>query len=216
MRRIAAILTAALAFLLTVATPATAAPAPLGGGSILFSSSLRCTAAFAANSGPTGYLVTGPGCAAALGTQLFSGNNILVGPVTSSTANGGVSLVRVTNTAAWQLVPWIPLGGVNHPIRGSVETPVGGSVCLLDRALGVHCGVITAKNQTVHFADGVINGLTRTNICMSAGSAIAFVSGDQAQGVPLGGTSGCSSSGVSYFLPINPLLAAYGLTLFTG
>jgi len=215
MRRIAAILTAALLLLLG-ATPATAAPAPLGGGSILFNGSLHCTAAFAAKGGPTGYLVTGPGCAAAIGTQLFSGNNVLVGPVTSSTANGGVSLVRVTNTAAWQLVPWIPLGGVHYMISGSVETPVGGSVCLLDRVLGRHCGTITAKNQTVNFPGGVVSGLTRTNICMSAGGAIAFVSGTQAQGVPLGGTSGCSTSGVSYFLPVNPLLAGYGLTLFTG
>jgi streptogrisin C len=216
MRRIAAILTAALAFLLTVATPASAAPLPIGGGSVLFSSSLHCTAAFAAKSGPTGYLITGPGCAATPGTQLFSGNNILVGPVTSSTANGGVSIVHVANTAAWQLVPWITLGGVNHHITGSVSTPIGGSVCLLDQVLGVHCGTITAKNQTVTFPGGIVSGLTRTNVCMSAGSAIAFVTGTQAQGVPLGGTGSCSSGGTSFFYPINPALAGTGLTLFTG
>jgi streptogrisin C len=215
MRKLAAILTAALLLLLG-ATPATAAPAPLGGGSILFNGSLHCTAAFAAKSGLTGYLVAGPGCASSIGTQLFSGNNILVGPVTSSSANGGITLVKVTNTAAWQLVPWIPLGGVQYMISGSAETPVGGSVCLLDRSLGRRCGTITAKNQTVNYPDGVVTGLTRTNICMSAGSAIAFISGTQAQGVPLGGTSGCSTSGVSFFKPINPLLSAYGLTLLTG
>lgn len=214
MRRIAAILTAALLTLLGT-TPATAAPAPLGGGSILHNASLRCTAAFAARQNTTGYLVTGPGCAAALGTQLLS-NNIPVGPVTSSTANGGVTLVRVTNTAAWQLVPWIPLGGTKYTIKGSAETPVGGSVCLLDRTTGLRCGVITAKNQTVNYPGGVVYGLTRTNICMSPGGAIAFVSGDQAQGVPLGGSGSCTTSGVSYFLPINPLLSGYGLTLVTG
>lgn len=220
MRKIAAILTAALAFLLVAATTATAAPvttapAPIGGGSILFNSTLRCTTAFAARNGPTGYLVTGPGCAATPGTQLFSGNNILVGPVTGSTASGGVTVVQVTNTAAWQLVPWIPLGGVKYTIRGSAVTPVGGSVCLLDNALGLQCGTITGLNETVNFPEGTVSGLTRTNICMSAGRAIAFVSGDQAQGVPLGGTS-CSSGGTSFFYPVNPVLAAYGLALFTG
>lgn len=198
--------------LLLGATPAAAAPAPLGGGSILTSASFRCTAAFAATHGSTGHLVTGP--CATIGTQLSS-NNVPVGPVTAASANGTVTLVTVSNTTAWTLVPWIPVGGAHHVITGSTETPVGGSVCLLDRALGQRCGAVTAKNQTVTFAEGTITGLTRTNICMSAGSAIAFVSGGQAQGVPVGG-SGCSTVGVSYFLPIRPILAAYGLTLVTG
>jgi hypothetical protein len=215
MRRIAAILTAAFLSLLG-ATPATAAPAPLGGGSILSTSSgsYRCTAAFAAKSGTTGVLVTGPGCAAPAGTQFFS-NGVLVGPVSGSTANGGVSLVTVTNTAAWQLVPWIPLGGTRYPIRGSAETAVGGSICLLDRATGIQCGTVTAKNTTVNYPEGVIYGLTRTNICLSAGSAIAFITGDQAQGVPMGGSS-CASGGSSFFYPVNRILSGYGLTLVTG
>ena len=216
MRRIAAILTAALLLLLG-ATPATAAPAPLGGGSILTTTTttFRCTAAFAAGSGSTGVLVTGPGCAAPAGTPFYSGG-VLVGPVAGSTANGGVTLVTVTNAAAWQLVGWIPLGGTKHIIRGSTETPVGGSICLLDRSLGLRCGTVLAKNQTVNYPEGVITGLTRTNICMSAASAIAFVSGQQAQGVPLAGSSSCASGGVSYFYPVNRILSAYGLTLVTG
>jgi streptogrisin C len=203
MRRIAATLTAALLLLLG-ATPATAAPAPLGGGSVLSTASgaYRCTAAFAARHNTTGVLIAGPGCAAPSGTQLYSGG-VLVGPVAGSTANGGVTTVTVTNTAAWQLV------------RGSVETPVGGSVCLLDRATGVQCGAVTAKNQTVNYPEGVLYGLTRTNICLSAGSAIAFISGDQAQGIPMGGSS-CASGGSSFFYPVNRVLSAYGLTLVTG
>jgi hypothetical protein len=217
MRRIAAILTAALLLLLGATTPATAAPNPLGGGSLLTttSSTFRCTAAFAARSGSAGVLITGPGCAAPVGTPFYSGG-VLVGPVTGSTASGGVTLVTVTNTAAWQLVPWIPLGGTRHTIRGSLETPVGGAVCLLDRSLGLQCGTITAKNQTVNYPEGAISGLTRTNVCMSAGSAIAFVSGQQAQGVPLAGTFSCGSGGTSYFYPVNRILSAYGLTLATG
>jgi streptogrisin C len=208
------VLAAVLLLLLLGATPATAAPAPLGGGSLLHSASYRCTAAFAATRDTTGHLVAGPRCGSA-GTQLSSGNNVPVGPVVSTPAGGGVTVVRVANTTAWTLVPWIQLGSTRHMVRGATETPVGGSVCLLDRSLGQRCGVITAKNQTVTFPEGTISGLTRTNICMSAGSAIAFVSGDQAQGVPLGGSS-CSTTGVSYFTPIRPILAAYGLSLVTA
>jgi hypothetical protein len=74
------------------ATPAAAAPAALGGGSILTSASFRCTAAFAATQGSTGQLVTGR--CASTGTQLFS-NNVPVGPVTAASA---AALVTVPNT----------------------------------------------------------------------------------------------------------------------
>lgn len=127
-----------------------------------------------------------------------------------------VTLVAVTNTAAWRLVPWIPVGPGRVVIAGSAETPVGGSVCLIDRAVGYRCGVVTAKNQTVAFPGGIIYGLTRTNICMTPGTAVAFVSGNQAQGVPIGGSSNCAAGAVSFFMPVNELLSRYGLTLLTG
>lgn len=207
------VLLAALLLLLG-ATPAAAAASPIGGGSLLYNASSRCTAAFAATEGTTGYLIAGPRCGSS-GTQLFSGNNVLVGPIVSTSAGGGASVVRVTNTFAWTLVPWISVGGARYVVRGATEMPVGGAVCLLDRSVGQRCGTITAKNQTVTFPEGTIYGLTRTNICMPPGTAIAFVSGDQAQGVPLGG-SACSTTGVSYFLPVRPILAAHGLTILGG
>lgn len=186
---------------------------PLGGGSLLVNAGYHCTAAFAATSGSTGYLIAGR-CGPP-GTPLSSGNDVPVGVVGTTLANGGVSLVRVTNPSAWTLVPWIQTTG-QYMIRGSTEAPVGASVCLLDRAAGQRCGVVTAKNQTVAYPEGVITGLTRTNICVSTGTAIAFVAGDQAQGVPVGG-SGCSgSTGVSYFLPVRQALSAGGLSLLTG
>lgn len=216
MRRLLATLTVLVACLLGLpaTASATTAPAPIGGGSVLFTldGSARCTAAFAATSRSAGYLLAGPGCSGA--AQLYSGNNVLVGPTAGG--SGVVTLVKVTNTAAWTLVPWIPVGPGQVVITGSVETPVGGSVCLIDRAVGYRCGSVTAKNQTVAFPDGVIYGLTRTNICMSPGTAVAFVSGNQAQGVPIGGSGNCATGGISYFLPVNPLLSPYGLTLLTG
>jgi hypothetical protein len=207
------VIAAALLLLLLAATPATAAPAPIGGGSVLFTASFRCTTAFAAKRDTTGFLIAGPRCATT-GTQMFSGATVPVGPVISTPTGGGATVVQLTNTAAWTLVPWIVLGTTQHMIRGATETPVGGTVCLLDRSTGRRCGAITAKNQTVTFPEGTITGLTRTNICMQPGTAVAFVSGDQAQGIPLGGST-CTTGGVSYFLPIRPILSAYGLTLFT-
>lgn len=202
--------------LLLGATPAYAGPGqqPIGGGSVLFDPTARCTAAFAATDAMgQGHLVAGPGCGSA-GTHLFSGDTILVGPVTATQTNGFVTVVRVTNTPEWTLVPWIPVGSTQHVISGSAETPVGGSVCLLDRSFGQRCGFVTAKNLTINYAGGAITGVTRTNICMQLQStAIAFVSGTQAQGIPIGGSGCTTTGGVSYFLPIRPILTANGLTV---
>jgi streptogrisin C len=211
MRRILATLTVLAAFLFGLPTTAHAAPAPLGGGSDLFTAggpSGRCSASFAATGGAAGYLIAGPACPATVGTLLYSGNQVLVGPVAS--AQNGVVLVEVTNTTDWELVSWVPFGGIDVAIRGSAEAPVGGTVCLISRTTGKSCGSITAKNQTVHFPEGSLTGLTRTTICLEPGG-VAFISGDQAQGVPIGG-GGC----VSYFRPINQVLATYGLALLTG
>ncbi|MGH3760719.1 S1 family peptidase [Actinophytocola sp.] len=213
MRRLLATLTVLVACLFGLPATAHADPAPIGGGSILFTpgNGARCTAAFAARAGSTGYLLTGPGCAGA--TQLYSGNDVLVGPRVAGT--DWYSVVRVTNTAAWTLVPWIDTGAGRITIRGSRPTPVGGSICLISRTAGPRCGTVTALNQTINFPQGPITGLTRTNICLEPG-AIAFVSGEAAQGIPVGGSGSCSVGAVSYFQPVNRILATYGLTLLTG
>lgn len=213
MRRLLAILTMLAACLFALpATAHGAGPAPIGGGSVLFNlpHTAQCTAAFAARSASAGYLLAGPGCTGA--SQVYSGADVLVGP---RAGTGWYSVVQVANTAAWVLVPWIDTGSDKVVIRGSRPTPVGGTVCLLSRTTGTRCGAVTAVNQTVQFPQGPISGLTRTNICLEPG-AIAFVSGDQAQGIPVAGSGSCSTGGNSWFQPVNPVLAAYGLTILTG
>ncbi|MFC4858363.1 S1 family peptidase [Actinophytocola glycyrrhizae] len=217
MRRLIAILTVLFACLLGLPGTASAVPVPIGGGSVLFnpfgSAGTRCTVAFAAADSSREYLIAGPGCGTGFSTQLYSGNNVLVGPVVGN-ANGGYVVVAVTNTAAWDVVGWINAGG-RHPIAGSRETPIGGRVCLLSNTAGITCGTVTAKNVTINYPGGTITGLTRTNICPQPRS-IAFVTGDQAQGVPFGGSGICTTGGSSYFFPVNRILAAYGLRLLTG
>lgn len=212
MRRILATITVLVAVLLGLPATAQAAANELGGGSDLFTlggPSGRCSASFAATSGGgTGYLIAGPSCAMSVGTLLYSGNDVLVGPVAS--VQDGTVLVEVTNTTDWKLVAFVPFLGLDPTINGSTEAPIGGTVCLLSKTTGMSCGSITAKNQTVHYPEGSLTGLTRTTICLEPGG-VAYISGDQAQGVPIGG-SGC----ISYFRPINQVLAAYGLGLLTG
>lgn len=218
MRRILPILITILTALFGLPATAAAAPNPIGGGSVLFNptggSGNQCYVAFGAVRGSTEYLVAGPGCTTGLSTQLYSGNNVLVGPVVGG-QNSGYVVVAVTNTAAWDVVGWINHNGTKYPISGSLETPVGGSICLLSQTAGIECGTVVAKNVSISFPWGTVTGLTRTNICARARS-IAYVTGRQAQGVPFGGSTNCTTVGTSYFYPVNRILRDYGLALLTG
>lgn len=217
MRRLLPILITIMTALFGLPATAAAVANPIGGGSVLFSpvggGAGQCYVAFAASSGASKNLIAGPGCTTALSTQMYSGSNVPVGPIVGG--KNGYIVVRVTNLKAWTVVGWINNGGQQYSITGSTEAPVGGSVCLLSQTTGIECGTVVAKNVTVNFPWGSVTGLTRTNICARARS-IAYVSGTQAQGVPFGGTSNCTTVGTSYFYPVNRILRDYGLTLLTG
>ncbi|CAL99850.1 streptogrisin C [Saccharopolyspora erythraea NRRL 2338] len=101
-------------------------------------------------------------------------------------------------------------------VAGSSEAAEGASICRSGSTTGWHCGTVEAKNQTVRYPQGTVEGLTRTNVCAEPGdSGGSWLSGDQAQGVTSGGSGDCTSGGTTYFQPVNEILQAYGLTLLT-
>lgn len=129
------------------------------------------------------------------------------------------------NDYAWvRLRPgWTPVGQVRTgpatyvPIHGAVSAPIGATTCRYGNTTGWRCGRILAKNQTVNYAQGVVSGLTRTNVCAEPGdSGGPFVSGNQAQGSTSGGSGNCASGGTTFFQPVAEPLAALGLTLLTS
>ncbi|MFG3704486.1 carbohydrate-binding protein [Micromonospora sp. NPDC047670] len=101
-------------------------------------------------------------------------------------------------------------------VAGSVEAAVGAAVCRSGSTTGWRCGTIQQKNASVTYPEGTVSGLTRSNACAEPGdSGGSWISGDQAQGVTSGGSGNCSTGGTMYFQPVNPILAAYGLSLVT-
>ncbi|MFV2125163.1 S1 family peptidase [Micromonospora sp. LOL_013] len=106
--------------------------------------------------------------------------------------------------------------GNNLPVAGSVEAPVGASICRSGSTTGTRCGVIRAKDVTVNYPEGAVSGLTRTDVCAEPGdSGGAWLSGDQAQGVTSGGSGNCRTGGVTFFQPLAEILQVNNLTLVT-
>ncbi|MFF6952650.1 carbohydrate-binding protein [Streptomyces iakyrus] len=102
-------------------------------------------------------------------------------------------------------------------VTGSVQALVGAAVCRSGSTTGWHCGKIEQHDTSVSYAEGRVDGLTRTTVCAEPGdSGGPFVAGVQAQGVTSGGTGDCKSGGTTFYQPINPLLSDFGLTLKTA
>lgn len=129
------------------------------------------------------------------------------------------------NDYAWVKVNsnWTPRGVIARPggtpvtVAGSTAAPVGSSVCRPGLTTGWRCGTIQSLNATINYAQGVVTGLTRTNVCSEPGdSGGPWISGSQAQGVGSGGSGNCTSGGTTYFQPVNEILRAFGLTLVVG
>ncbi|MBB5857646.1 S1 family peptidase [Amycolatopsis umgeniensis] len=194
-----------------------AAPAPLGGGSVLQTgASSRCTAGFAAVSGTVGYLIASSACGKPGDTIRSAGRVVGVVAAAQFPPTGAI-VIRVTNTTDWRLVASIPPVDSRVTIGGAAEAPVGASVCKYGSTTGWRCGTIQAKNVSITFPEGTLTGLTRTSVCAEPGdNGGPFVSGNQAQGVLIGGSGNCSTSGTTYFLPVNRVLSAYRLTILAG
>lgn len=187
-------------------------PDLLGGDAYAIGRS-RCSIGFSVRGG----FVTAGHCAALASGRLTADGGIPLGRW------GGYSFPGNDYAYVRTTANWTPLGVVDHydgstvPVTGHIVAPVGSSVCRSGSSSGWHCGIVQAKNQTINYPEGIVSGLTRTNVCAEAGdSGGPWLTGSQAQGVTSGGDGDCTIGGTTYFQPVNEILARYGLTLLTG
>ncbi|GAA2500729.1 carbohydrate-binding protein [Streptomyces gobitricini] len=194
-------------------------PRPLydirGGDAYYMGGSGRCSVGFAVTRGTQAGFATAGHCGRA-GTTTTGYNRVAQGSFQASTFPGRDTAWVATNTN-WTATPYVKgAGGANVRVAGSVQQPVGASVCRSGSTTGWHCGTIQQHNTSVTYPEGTITGVTRTSVCAEPGdSGGSYISGSQAQGVTSGGSGDCRSGGTTYHQPINPLLQAYGLTLTT-
>lgn len=183
-----------------------------GGDEYIINSNTLCSVGFAV----TGGFVTAGHCGRA-GSPTAGSNWVAQGTFRGSTFPGN-DWGWVELNGSWASLPYV--GNHNNgqvDVAGAQVAPVGSSICRSGRTTGWRCGVVQAQNVTVNYAAGPVYGTTQTNACAEGGdSGGSFISGNQAQGVTSGGSGNCSTGGTTFFQPINPILATYGLTLKTA
>lgn len=174
------------------------------------SSGGRCAIGFSVRGG---YITSGK--CGSVGQTTVGYNGVVQGVIQASSFPGASGAWVRTNTN------WRPRGlvnrydGTNMVVHGATVAPVGSVVCMAGPVGGWRCGIITARNVTVNFPEGILTGLIRTNICAFPGELGApLIANGQAQGI-LVGASGSSGNCASYFVPVAKILSSYGLTLVT-
>jgi streptogrisin C len=107
--------------------------------------------------------------------------------------------------------------GLWYYVYGSAQVPNGSGICRSGSTTGMWCGTLLDRGWTVNYPQGTVYNLTRTDVCAEPGdSGGSWLSANQAQGVTSGGSGNCSAGGTTFYQELNPILAAYGLTLITS
>ncbi|MBB4968808.1 S1 family peptidase [Saccharothrix violaceirubra] len=186
-----------------------------GGDAYYIGSGSRCSVGFAV----TGGFVTAGHCGKS-GNTTTGVNRQSQGTFRGSSFPGN-DYAWVATNSSWTSKPWVNrYNGSNVTVKDATEAATGAQICRSGSTTQWRCGSIQARNATVNYPQGSVQGLIRTSACAepgdSGGSAVAGTGFGSAQGMTSGGSGNCSSGGTTYFQPVGEALSAYRLTLTTG
>lgn len=187
-----------------------------GGDPFYIGDRARCSVGFGVTKGAQQGFATAGHCGRA-GATTAGFNQVAQGTFQASVFPGR-DMAWVRTDADWTATPAVKgEGGRDVLTAGSVQALTGAAVCRSGSTTGWHCGTIQQHGTSVSYAEGTVQGVTRTTVCAEPGdSGGSFLSGVQAQGVTSGGSGDCTRGGTTFYQPINPLLSTYGLTLSTS
>ncbi|MFD5073841.1 carbohydrate-binding protein [Streptomyces sp. NPDC058371] len=187
-----------------------------GGDAFYIDNAARCSVGFSVTKDTQQGFATAGHCGKA-GATTTGFNKVAQGTFQASVFPGhDMSWVGVNSD--WTATPKVKgEGDQDVQITGSVQALVGAAICRSGSTSGWHCGTVEQHETSVTYAEGTVEGVTRTTVCAEPGdSGGSYVSGTQAQGVTSGGSGDCKAGGTTFYQPINPLLSTYGLTLKTS
>ncbi|MFJ9661427.1 trypsin-like serine protease [Streptomyces griseoflavus] len=187
-----------------------------GGDAFYIDDSARCSVGFSVTEGEQPGFVTAGHCGRA-GATTTGYDRTAQGTFQASTFPGK-DMAWVATNDQWTPTPDVKAqDGQEVQVTGSAQALVGASVCRSGSTTGWHCGTVQQHDTSVSYAEGRVDGLTRTTVCAEPGdSGGPFVAGAQAQGVTSGGSGDCTAGGTTFYQPVNPILNDFGLTLTTS
>ncbi|MDE3723602.1 S1 family peptidase [Nocardiopsis sp. N85] len=186
------------------------------GGRPFVVNGVRCTIGFSATGGrdARGFLTAGH-CGRV--GQVLQGPDGPVGVFQHSVFPGrDGAFVRVYDP--WRVTNLVDrYDGTFVRVTGSNPAPVGSALCLSSSTHGWRCGTLQARDQTVTYPQGSVQGLFRSTLCAGPGdSGAPIVAGSQAQGIVSGGSGSPGTGCTTFGQEVNPLLSLWGLTLVTS
>ncbi|MGW0421419.1 carbohydrate-binding protein [Streptomyces sp. NPDC003015] len=187
-----------------------------GGDAFYIDGTARCSIGFGVTKGDQQGFATAGHCGKA-GSTTTGYNQVAQGTFQASVFPGQ-DMAWVGVNSDWTATPAVKGEGDQDVLTaGSVQALTGAAVCRSGSTTGWHCGTIEQHDTSVNYAEGTVDGVTRTTVCAEPGdSGGSYISGVQAQGVTSGGSGDCTSGGTTFYQPINPVLSTYGLTLRTS
>lgn len=187
-----------------------------GGDAFYIDDSARCSVGFSVTKGDQPGFATAGHCGRQGATT--TGYDRTAQGTFQASVFPGKDMAWVAADDRWTPTPGVKAqDGQEVQVTGSAEALVGASVCRSGSTTGWHCGTIEQHDTSVRYAEGTVDGLTRTTVCAEPGdSGGPYVAGAQAQGVTSGGSGDCASGGTTFYQPVNPVLGDFGLTLTTA
>ncbi|MEU3099095.1 alpha-lytic protease prodomain-containing protein [Streptomyces sp. NPDC006967] len=187
-----------------------------GGDAFYINDSARCSVGFSVTRGEQAGFVTAGHCGRP-GATTTGYDRTAQGAFGASTFPGK-DMAWVAANDRWAPTPDVKAqNGQEVQVTGSAQALVGASVCRSGSTTGWHCGTVEQHDTSVSYAEGTVDGLTRTTVCAEPGdSGGSYVAGAQAQGVTSGGSGDCTGGGTTFYQPVNPILGDFGLTLTTA
>ncbi|MFF1308277.1 alpha-lytic protease prodomain-containing protein [Streptomyces sp. NPDC058307] len=187
-----------------------------GGDAFYIDNTARCSVGFGVTKGDQQGFATAGHCGKAGATT--TGYNQVAQGTFQASVFPGQDMAWVGVNSDWTATAAVKGEGDQDVLTaGSVQALTGAAVCRSGSTSGWHCGTIEQHDTSVTYAEGTVDGVTRTTVCAEPGdSGGPYISGVQAQGVTSGGSGDCTSGGTTFYQPINPVLSTYGLTLVTS
>lgn len=150
-----------------------------GGDAFYIDGTARCSVGFGVTKGDQQGFATAGHCGKAGATT--TGYNQVAQGTFQASVFPGQDMAWVGVNSDWTATPAVKGEGDEDVLTaGSVQALTGAAVCRSGSTSGWHCGTIEQHDTSVTYAEGTVDGVTRTTVCAEPGdSGGSYISGSR-------------------------------------